>query len=114
MKKPITDTLRHIGGGIFMDTASDQLAELVQAVETSGKAGKIVLEIAVKKTTRSGAMTLTGKIRLVKPPEEPMETLLWATPEGNLLSEDPNQRTLDLKRVPTAPKAELKTATQGS
>ena len=25
--RPITDTLRHIGGGVFIDTASDKLAE---------------------------------------------------------------------------------------
>ena len=29
--RPITDTLRHIGGGVFIDTASDKLAELVAA-----------------------------------------------------------------------------------
>ncbi len=27
MIRPITDTLRHIGGGVFVDTASDKLAE---------------------------------------------------------------------------------------
>ena len=40
--RPITDTLRHIGGGVFIDTASDKLAELVAAVDQSGKAGRIV------------------------------------------------------------------------
>ena len=29
--RPITDTLRHIGGGVFIDTASDKLAEQVAA-----------------------------------------------------------------------------------
>lgn len=41
--RPITDTLRHIGGGVFIDVASDKLAELVAAVDTSGKSGKIDL-----------------------------------------------------------------------
>lgn len=53
--RPITDTLRHIGGGVFIDTASDKLAELVAAVDQSGKAGRIDLTISVKKATRGGA-----------------------------------------------------------
>lgn len=97
--RPITDTLRHIGGGIFIDTASDKLAELVSAVDTTGKAGKLTLDVTVKKATRGGAMIVTGKVRLTKPAEEPMETMLFATPEGNLVTEDPNQKTLDLKVI---------------
>lgn len=55
MIRPITDTLRHIGGGVFIDTASDKLAELVAAVDASGKAGKITLDVTVKKATRGCA-----------------------------------------------------------
>lgn len=95
--RPITDTLRHIGGGVFIDTASDKLAELVAAVDNSGKAGKLTLDVTVKKATRGGAMIVTGKVRLTKPAEEPMETMLFATPEGNLVADDPHQQKLDLK-----------------
>lgn len=97
MTRPITDTLRHIGDGVFIDTASNQLAELVAAVDQSGKPGKIDLSISVKKATRGGAMVLTGKVKLTKPADEPMEVMLFATPEGNLVADDPNQRKLDLK-----------------
>ena len=71
MIRPITDTLRHIGGGVFIDTASDKLAELVNAVAESGKSGRIDLTINVKKATRGGAMILTGKVKLTKPAEAP-------------------------------------------
>lgn len=111
--RPITDTLRHIGGGIFIDTASDKLAELVAAVDASGKSGSIDLCIKVKKATRGGAMILTGKVKLTKPAEDAMEAMLFATPEGNLVADDPSQQKLDLKSVPsatdTAP-AQLKSA----
>jgi hypothetical protein len=40
---------------------------------------------------------LTGKVKLTKPADEPMEVMLFATPEGNLVADDPNQRKLDLK-----------------
>ena len=87
--RPITDTLRHIGGGVFIDTASDKLAELVAAVDS------------------------TGKVKITKPAEEPMEAMLFATPEGNLVADDPHQQKLDLKVAPAAtdtPAVNLKTA----
>lgn len=103
--RPITDTLRHIGGGVFIDTASDKLAELVAAVDSSGKSGRIDLSINVKKATRGGAMILTGKVKVTKPADEPMEAMLFATPEGNLVADDPHQQKLDLKSVPSASEA---------
>lgn len=111
--RPMTDTLRHIGGGVFIDTASEQLAELIRAIDTAGGSGSLTLTIGVKKTTRGGAMLLTGKTSLKKPAEEPMEAILFATPEGNLLKDDPRQQKLDLKQVPGASDEsppELKTA----
>ena len=110
--RPITDTLRHIGGGVFIDTASDKLSELVNAVDETGKPGKIVLEVNVKKASRGGAMHITGKVTMKKPAEEPMEALLFATPEGNLVADDPHQHKLDLKSVPDTAGAttQLKTA----
>ena len=100
--RPITDTLRHIGGGVFIDTASDKMAELVNAVDASGKAGKLTLEVTVKKATRGGAMHITGKVTCKKPAEDAMEAMLFATPEGNLVADDPRQQKLDLKSVTPA------------
>lgn len=42
-----------------------------------------------------------------------MEAMLFATPEGNLIADDPRQQKLDLKRVDgasDAPPSALKTA----
>ncbi|MGK8889942.1 MULTISPECIES: hypothetical protein [Burkholderia] len=111
--RPITDTLRHIGGGTLMDQASDKLAELVNAVDATGKGGTLTLVIGVKKATRGGAMLIVGKVAVKKPAEEPMEAMLFATPEGNLITDDPRQQKLDLKQVPGASDAApstLKTA----
>jgi hypothetical protein len=110
--RPITDTLRHIGGGVFLDLASEQMAELIRAIDVAGGGGSLTLTISAKKTTRGGAMLLTAKSTLKKPAEEPMEAILFATPEGNLLADDPRQAKLDLKQVAgasDAPPAALKT-----
>jgi hypothetical protein len=111
--RPITDTIRKIGGGQFIDAASDKLAELVAAVEESGKPGKINLCITVKKASRGGAMLVTGTATLAKPAEPAMECMLFATPDGNLVVDDPKQQRLDLKSVAGAVEvnpASLKTA----
>lgn len=111
--RPITDVLRHIGGGVFLDSASDEMAALVSAVDASGKSGTLTLTIAVKKATRGGAMHIAGKVAVKKPGDDPMEAMLFATPEGNLIAEDPRQQKLDLKQVPgasDAPPSALKTA----
>lgn len=101
MIRLITDMIRHIGGGEFVDVASDKLAELVTAVDSTGKAGKLDLTITVKKASRGGAMLVVGKVRLTKPAEEPMEAMLFSTPEGNLVQDNPHQQALDLKTVPS-------------
>ena len=107
--RPLTDTLRHIGGGVFIDVASDKMAELVSAVDATGKKGKLMLEISVKKATRGGAMHVSAKVKLDLPAAEPMEALLFATPDGYLVPDNPHQQTLDLKSVPdTAVMSNLK------
>jgi hypothetical protein len=111
--RPITDTLRQIAGGTLINNASEQFAELVRAIDEHGGSGKLVLELTVKKATRGGAMVITPKITTKKPADAPIEALFFATPEGNLLTDDPRQEKLDLKQVPNAsdtPPAELKTA----
>lgn len=112
MSRPIADTLRRIGGGVFADTASDELNQLVAAVNKTGKSGKLTLNIIVKKATRGGAMHVSGKTILTLPAKEPMESMMFASDEGDLVDYDPNQKKLDLKIIPDAAPAELKTVTQ--
>ena len=46
MSRPITDTLRFLQGGTFLDEASDAMAELVSAVDSTGKGGEITIKRA--------------------------------------------------------------------
>lgn len=98
MIRPITDTLRHLEAGCLVDEASEKLSELVKAVDQTGKAGSITIKLSLRKAT-AGALAVTGAVTLKKPAEQPVEALLFATPEGNLLTEDPRQNKLDLKPV---------------
>lgn len=107
MARPIIDSLRRIRGGAFLDEASEQLAQLVSAVDATGKAGKITLEISVKKMSK-GAMGVIGLVKLSAPKELPDTTLMFPTPEGDLLTEDPRQQKLELKTVAVQTPSELK------
>lgn len=106
--RPITDTLRLLDGGAFLDLASDKLAALVKGVDETGKGGKLVLTLDVRRVS-GGAMSITPYVTTKVPEAKPDGTLLWPTVEGNLSVDNPHQQKLDLRAV-EAPRAELKSA----
>ncbi|PYJ07642.1 MAG: hypothetical protein DMF06_15025 [Verrucomicrobia bacterium] len=103
MARPFHETLHKINGGVLLHDAAESLAELVQAVTATGKPGKIILEITLRKST-SQTLAASGKVKLNRPKEPEIETLLFPTPDGHLLTEDPRQAKLPLQIVqaPTA------------
>ncbi len=107
MSRSIIDTIRHLHGGTFLDLASDSLAELVSAVDSTGKPGEITIKINVKKMSK-GAMGVIGKLSLRKPQEAPDATLMFPTPDGDLLTQDPRQQNLELRTVPAQAETQLK------
>lgn len=108
--RPITDTLRHLEGGCFLDDASKALADVVKAVDATGKPGSVTIKIDVRRAT-AGAMAISGVVTKKTPAEKRIEALMWGTPDGNLLTENPAQKKLDLKPVAVEEKpASLKQA----
>lgn len=115
MAKPLNENIRDVrtlddDNNLIplLDLAGDKFAELVKAVTATGKAGSLTLKIDVKPST-AGALAVKGDCNTKLPKGMPAESLLWATPDGNLLAEDPKQIKLPLKAVetPAAP-TELK------
>lgn len=107
MPRPITDTLRLLHGGLFLEECSDKLAGVVKNVEDTGKAGKLTITLDVKKV--GSAISVLAKVT-DKVPEKPADPdLFYATVEGNLSVDNPNQRKLDLRSV-DEPRGDLKTA----
>ncbi len=105
--KPITETLRHVRCGQLLDEASEALAEVVKAVDITGKSGKVTIELQVKKLSRSGALEIVDKVTHKIPTEAPVTTMMYPTPEGNLITEDPRQQKLDLKTVRASGAADI-------
>jgi len=103
MAKPITDTLRMLQGGVFLDLCSDLFASVVRGVDETGKAGKLTITIDVKKV--NAAVSVLAKVTDKVPEKAPDADLFYATVEGNLSLDNPNQRKLDLRIADAAPKA---------
>ena len=109
--RPITDTLRLLQGGLFLDQCSELFANVVRNVDETGKAGKLTITLDVKKV--SGAISLLAKVTDKTPEKAPEKApdadLFYATVEGNLSINNPNQRSLDLRVAEPANKAGLRT-----
>lgn len=100
MPKPLLDTLRHFQGGLYIEVCADTLANVVKAVEETGKAGKVTMTFDVKKV--GAAVSVLAKVTDKTPEKAPDADLFYATVEGNLSVDNPSQRKLDL-RVAEAP-----------
>ena len=117
MAKPINENIRDVrieneDGDLIpvLDHAGEEFGKLINAVVTNSKAGSITMKIDIKPST-AGALAVKATVVSKIPKGLPPESLLWPTPEGNLLAEDPRQTRLDLKPVAAEPARELKTVT---
>lgn len=110
MGKPITDVMRMLNNGGFVEEATAALSEAIAATTETGKGSEIVIKIKLKNAPRgTGAVYVSTNVAVKLPKAEEGATLMWPTPEGTLLNEDPAQGKLDLKQVPGVKKpSELK------
>lgn len=107
--KSFFDTVRDLRRGQFIDECADKLQEVVAGVEDTGKAGKLVIEITIKPASKGqGAVMVADKITVKLPQLPAGETIMFVTPENNLMPNDPRQKDLDLKSVPAEIPANLK------
>lgn len=119
MSKPINENIRDVriedDQGILrpiLEVAGEKLSELIGSIVATNKAGSLTMKIDIKPST-AGALAVKGGVDIKKPKGLPPESLLWPTPENNLLAEDPRQHKLPLAPVATAkdlPVASQKTA----
>ena len=99
--RPFHDFLREHRGGLTHDELSDALQELVAAVTAEGKAGKLTLVIGIKPMGKGDGLEVTAEIKLVPPKETPGAAIFFASPENNLVRQDPRQQTLELREITT-------------
>jgi hypothetical protein len=101
--KPITDIMREIRRGRGVELASDMLAEVVRAVEESGKKGSVTIKITVKPEDGGGnqktiGMTVTSTVPRPTIPD----AVFFSDGEGDLHRSDPNQGDMFVEADRTA------------
>lgn len=104
--KPIQENLKSVRiedeetGDLMplLDYAGQKFSSLIKSVDSIGKVGSITIKITVRPST-AGAMAVKPEVRVTMPKGLPAEALLWPTPDGNLVAEDPRQEKLELRQV---------------
>ncbi|HFD80448.1 MAG TPA: hypothetical protein ENK05_08690 [Gammaproteobacteria bacterium] len=100
-------TVATLRQGLTQEELSEKLSEAVCMARETGKQAKVALEITVK-PIGDGQYELRDKITAKIPEHQRGITLMFGTPDGNLMRDDPRQRNLDLRAVDDTPE-EFKT-----
>ncbi len=97
--RPFEETAKQIRRGFFLVELAEKLAEVAQAVDATGRQGELNIKLTIKKISRVGAMEISDKITTKIPSDPPETTMVFVTPEGNLMTQDPRQQSLELEKV---------------
>ena len=99
MSKPFDHTLRELRFGECLDELSAEMSKLVAAVGNTGKAGSVTLTIKLK-PAGGGSVEVADDIKSKIPTLPKGSSIFFATPENNLVRNDPRQPDLSgLKTV---------------
>ena len=93
------DFLRDHRNGLTHDQLSDKLQELVEAVTAEGKKGELVIKIAIKPMGKGDGLEVTAETSLKPPKETPGAAIFFATPDNNLVRQDPRQQAMELRDI---------------
>jgi hypothetical protein len=91
-----TDIIRDLDMGQAVEDLTEELNRIVAAVQDTGKGGELKLSIAIKPPARrdSNAMEVGYTISAKVPKMPAGKTIMFATPSGDLIREDPRQASL--------------------
>lgn len=93
--RPITDILREIRKGRAVDLASQRFAELIQAVDETGKPGELTITLKVKPEKGGGSQkTVIPVIKCKMPEMDIAEGVFFSDEAGDLHRSDPAQKDI--------------------
>jgi len=91
----ITDILREYRNGRAADVASRKMAELVQAVDETGKSGTLTITFKVKPEKGGGSQkTIACDVKAKMPESDLPEAVFFSDEKGDLHRSDPTQREM--------------------
>lgn len=110
-QRPFPQVLNELRYGEVVQELTDKLNELVKAVENTRKGGEIVLKLKLVPTKSNGAIDIIDTIKASIPELPKGSSLFFATVEGNLVRNNPNQPELTgLRTVEVEQRGEVKSA----
>jgi hypothetical protein len=93
-----TSTLNTMDYGVTPTELSDDLAELLRAVQDTGKQGTLTLKLTVKpESLATGQVAIIADTSLKAPQLPRDKAFMFMTPDGNLQREDPRQKKLQFE-----------------
>lgn len=92
--RPITDVLRDVRGGQFVDAATDVLATVVKAVLEHRKAGEVTITLKLKPDPVENGVEIDAQVKSKTPLPSVGKAIFFADEEGGLLRTDPRQREM--------------------
>lgn len=96
----ITDVLRDIRKGRPVEEATMALADVVRAVDETGKDGSVTITLKVKAAKHGGPeKTLVCEVKAKKPIAEIAPAVFFSNAEGDLHRFDPRQEEMPLSDV---------------
>jgi|WetSurMetagenome_2_1015567.scaffolds.fasta_scaffold00090_12 hypothetical protein len=96
MPRSFTETLADLAGGEILNDLTEQLAQVVKAVEETGKVGALTLTIKIG-TNGEGAMQVQADIKTKEPQPVRGTTILFHNSDGSLTRNNPKQGAFDFK-----------------
>lgn len=97
--RPFYDFLREHRNGVTHDELADALNELVAAVTEENKAGKLTFTVSIKPMGKSDGLEVSAEIVSKPPKKTPGVSIFFATPENNLVRQDPRQQSMELREL---------------
>ncbi|SEG15935.1 hypothetical protein SAMN05444390_1011525 [Marinobacterium lutimaris] len=92
------NTLSTMDYGVTANELSDDLAELLRAVQDTGKQGTLTLKLTVKpESLATGQVGIIADTTLKAPQQPKDKAFMFMTPDGNLQREDPRQKRLQFE-----------------
>ncbi len=93
----ITDILRDIRKGAAIEEGTNALADVVRAVDETGKEGSVTIVLKVKPPKHGGPeKTLVAEISCKKPCADIAPAIFFSNQEGDLVRFDPRQEEMPL------------------
>ena len=97
----ITDILRDIRKGAAVEEASNALADVVRAVDETGKDGSVTIVLKIKPAKHGGPeKTLLAEVKSKKPIADIAPAIFFSNEGGDLHRYDPRQEEMSLEAAP--------------